>query len=677
MEFVCKSSHATAIAGVFGTPVVSGVPFERTKYTNTNDFRPGFRLDALGWNGYGIDVPCGYFPVRQLLGWLTASDKDIVRTSRYKPQTVRPYSLGKDKLRYGTSIASAITFVNGGDPKGFGSRAPGWYHETDTVHATARGRFLYGDRGEPVYPTVGSISLWGHGFPGIIRNGVNNPDTAYCYPYVNAISHDGDLAFEFAGTAEHLQDGFDSTKRLIFNTTKSVRRVFRGQSASIQGYAQNYLRWNQTYADIATRDGVATVVLKYRFENFATSSHITYIGGVYPKSTCVYDVTLVIVASLVDPDVYALGDAGQHRIAMVPSISMTWSYELVSFDCNIPLPSSYGWGIQSGTVEAVFQTTKSHLYEKPGTLEQALHGFWDDVRVRYPGVKPIDRPLLRLRDWVNSVHMSYRDTAALSANDALSSYSSDSNFLESIPELPAILSYVENIVAFITVFNKAAKGDPGYFGALVDALASAYLAYQYGVKPNKADYAEARSIAHDLANGLIGQFDGTSNNLYGKFSYDVPTDGLGMHGEVHLTTRTKMVYVNDASGMLAMLLTLNQVALLPTLARVWDLVPFSFVVDWFLRMGDRFEYIDNAVLRLGFNLSYYVHTFQYTFTPSDSKSHHYMSDGSEDKPEWNIFIRERSLYHPLIKDGTKDYYPRKSFSTQRLAIAGSLMWLLA
>lgn len=677
MDFICKSSHATAVAGVFATPWVDTPPFERTDETNTNDFRPGYLLDALSWNGYGFDIPCGYGPVRQLLGWLTASDKDIVHTSRYAPQTVRPYSLGKDKLRYDSLLSRIATFVTGGDPSVRQPRSNSWYHETDTVHVTAKGKFLYGERGQRVYPTVGTITQLGYPVPAIIRNGVDNPDTAYCYPYIRAETSGDGLTFSFVGVPEHLQVGFDSTKRVIFDTTKSLKRVKSGYCTAVSGYAVNHLQWHHIDADIVVGDLSATVVLRYLFENFAYSNHLTYKTHQVPKSNSEYVVTCVIHVSLQDPGVLTLGVAGDHRIAMIPGISMSTTYELRSYDVNIDLPDNYGWPVGNGTVEPTFQTVKSHLYEKPGDVEATLAGFWDDVRVRYPGVSPIDRPAVRLRDWVGHIHKEMRGTAALSANDALGNYSSDSNFLESIPELPSIISYVGNILDFIRVFDRAAKGDVRAFARLVDALASAYLAYQYGVKPNISDSAEARRIAHGLANGLIGQFDGRVTNLYGSFTYDVPTDGLGMHGDVKLITRTKMVTVNDASGMLAMLLTLNQLGLLPTLARIWDLVPFSFVLDWILNLGDRFDYIDNSVLRLGLHVSYYVHTFEYVFSPRDTKSHYYSPDGNEDRPVWRVFIRERSLFHPIIKGGTSDFFPAGQITPKRLAIAGSLLWLLA
>lgn len=38
--------------------------------------------------------------------------------------------------------------------------------------------------------------------------------------------------------------------------------------------------------------------------------------------------------------------------------------------------------------------------------------------------------------------------------------------------------------------------------------------------------------------------------------------------------------------------TLMDVDLFPTLTNVWDLVPFSFVIDWFLDIGSLFERID-------------------------------------------------------------------------------------
>lgn len=676
MKFVRLGSTRTSGVNVLTLLDVPAPPWSETSEVNSNNYRVGFYLDTMRFHRWALEAPLGLMSNRHLLGWLP-DDDSVIESSKWRPQTERTYNHGRDKLRYEKPFQRLFTFASRDilDPRA--TRAASWCRETDTVHKSARGTFYFGGHGQEVYPSWRNVGQYGAiPIPVYHRGGEGNPDLYYVRPYLDVSLDEGTLVFDHSNASEVITGGFNSDRRYLLTRHAEVLDGHHYQTFLLAGYARNLLDWWFKTSSLTIDDGRSFFQCKYRFQNWAWQDAPSSDTHIYPESKSLYDVTMTVVASLDDPAGYTLGSAGVHRIALAPSVDVVFDYELLSFTSDVPIPESYSWRVSSQTIEPLKEVTLPHFVNKPTSVTDTISGFWNDVRVRYPACRPVDRPMERFADWVARNHDSFRGTASLSANDALSSLSSDSNFLESIPELPAVLGYLGNILEFARALNAATKGDPRAFVYLVDALASAWLAYNYGLRPNIQDEAEARRIAHGYANGLIGQFDGSFKNLYGKFTWPCNTAGLGMRGEVKLTTRTKMVIKNDASGLFAILLTLNQVGLLPTLARIWDLVPFSFVLDWFTGLGDRFEYIDNAVLRHGMNLSHYVHTFEYTFEANDG-SHPYSQFANVEEPRWIVYRRETSLFHPVISGGATDYIRAPGLNKNRLLIAGALMWVLA
>lgn len=59
-----------------------------------------------------------------------------------------------------------------------------------------------------------------------------------------------------------------------------------------------------------------------------------------------------------------------------------------------------------------------------------------------------------------------------------------------------------------------------------------------------------------------------------------------------LEQRLKIAVNKQDSGMNALADSLENIGLAPTLQNIWDLVPYSFVIDWFINVGDFLERVD-------------------------------------------------------------------------------------
>jgi hypothetical protein len=107
--------------------------------------------------------------------------------------------------------------------------------------------------------------------------------------------------------------------------------------------------------------------------------------------------------------------------------------------------------------------------------------------------------------------------------------------------------------------------------------ASAWLQYRYAYNTTKSD---------------IEQF---ARMKFGEYLGALSPDRV-LRGSIAITggqLRVKMRLHDDTSNILdSMLISLNQYGLMPGLYNVWDMIPFSFISDWFSSLGDHLQDID-------------------------------------------------------------------------------------
>jgi hypothetical protein len=113
-----------------------------------------------------------------------------------------------------------------------------------------------------------------------------------------------------------------------------------------------------------------------------------------------------------------------------------------------------------------------------------------------------------------------------------------------------------------------------------EAAASAWLKYRYAYNTTKSDVEQyARAKFGEYLNSLT-----KDRVLRGSGEVD--------HGQV----RIKMRLHDDTSPNLTyFLIGLDQYGLFPGLYNFWDMVPFSFVTDWFTHTGDIFQDYDQRI----------------------------------------------------------------------------------
>jgi hypothetical protein len=451
------------------------------------------------------------------------------------------------------------------------------------------------------------------------------------------------------------------------------------------GYARNSLRYQDAgmviqhslignYND-PTYILRAEASLRYRFTNHSTS--IIGFGDSIPRATHVYDVHHHILCDLeVSPrrDVPLIGLNESWGNTTVQEFSWNISYDLVDYTTTHVIPNGYPWPSFNGEIiDPPAEVSAPHVVRAPGSVEKKFSNHLSLLtrdNIDYGNYLDL---LRYFNAEVSDVHGKMLPAAAISANDCLSSFSSELNPFESVPQLKDAFAGMQNIAEFFGGIKSLSRGDPSGATKIVDALAGGWLFYTYGAKPNVSDAEEAHRVAVDMY-GKLGELGNQlPGHLYGKFSFRPPWKLKGVPGELTVVVRSKMVLNRSQAVVLAWAMALDEVGLLPNLTRGYDLIKFSFVFDWFTNLGDRLSDVDKMSLRFAVDVSHYVHSFYYVYTPTPDFLARYSCRSS--RFQLTKIERYLSRYNPMLKESEYDFHPPRGVKN-RLLTAGSLIWVL-
>lgn len=152
----------------------------------------------------------------------------------------------------------------------------------------------------------------------------------------------------------------------------------------------------------------------------------------------------------------------------------------------------------------------------------------------------------------------------------------DTNLLEAIAglkDLKKLALQLKNLPKWVNA--KKASGD--------------YLAVQYGAIPLVDDVNKVIKAFSDVG-PTINNIGLIPLNATGTF--ETSWDYLGKPSS-SVVIRRAHLYVQPASRLGSLSNKLRNVGLFPTMENLWDLVPFSFAIDWFADVGDFLSVLDS------------------------------------------------------------------------------------
>lgn len=274
--------------------------------------------------------------------------------------------------------------------------------------------------------------------------------------------------------------------------------------------------------------------------------------------------------------------------------------------------------------------------------------------------------------WKRMGHI--RPSSFISSADALdkSMVAFSGNLLQNLQHIKDIASLFPDPADFERLITKAIKGDPSAIKEVFDLISSYILKYRFQIAPLLRDLEKAREL--DLV--LVQQAAKVQElTTYGQFHYVFTDDENWMRdGKLELVTRSKVRFISDPSTLMGQLLMANSIGLLPTLSRIWQLLPFSFVVDWFTNMSKRLHLVDDQILWLALRVAFCTHSYKVTYYPSeDYLSEFNLANSVPGEPFGvSMYIREFTRITPRLVDSQYDFL-RVTRGPDPVTV-GALMW---
>lgn len=275
---------------------------------------------------------------------------------------------------------------------------------------------------------------------------------------------------------------------------------------------------------------------------------------------------------------------------------------------------------------------------------------------------------------VNDVFGDIRPSSFLSSADALNKHllALTANHVQTLSQLDGILGLLPDLVALPGLVKKISSGDYSAIKDLIDYITDAILKFRFAQAPNAKNLQEV--LGTDVQTFLDNLVRTTSVTIYGDFKWSFPEAKNFMEdGELVLETRSKLRVTSDASTLVTTCLMANAVGLLPTLSRIWESLPLSFLIDWFTGMNKRLKLLDTQLLYMAFRTDWCLNSYKVTYYPSPEKLELFNLESiNPDKPfGLSVYIREKSVYMPRLRESQYDFV---TVSGANPVTAGAFAW---
>lgn len=189
------------------------------------------------------------------------------------------------------------------------------------------------------------------------------------------------------------------------------------------------------------------------------------------------------------------------------------------------------------------------------------------------------------------------------------------------------------LVKELSVITETLRSTYNLFKGKVDPknLASAYLSYKYGLRLTANDL---KTIADDLSMQVTRIRETKSFSRARERIYPRPRSGI-VAGYV-VDFNYKLIYFNKTDDCRDFIRNWFNTGLFPSLTNAWDLIPFSFVADWFLDIESRLDAIDANTYWSTYHISSVTYSKKETFSDAGS----ILSDS-----DWTLFGDASLIYY--------------------------------
>jgi hypothetical protein len=254
----------------------------------------------------------------------------------------------------------------------------------------------------------------------------------------------------------------------------------------------------------------------------------------------------------------------------------------------------------------------------------------------------------------------YRPAVMMSFADAMSNYRvMASNYIEVIYEAEELLHLAPDLKGLLAAFTALKAYKDFRSGGVVDGalgigdfFSSSYLLASFGWRPLAQNASEITSKIDHVGENLRNLK--SPKTLHGKFRFNIP-ETLGIK-DVRLVARSKIRLRGISDDFIINSLKLDSLGLLPRSSNIWDLIPWSWFVDYFTGLATRYDVIDASLLACALDHEYCVHSIS---LESPIPKEVLLRDGLQglpgDPPKFKAYFRESSVVIPFIFDSDIDF----------------------
>jgi hypothetical protein len=196
----------------------------------------------------------------------------------------------------------------------------------------------------------------------------------------------------------------------------------------------------------------------------------------------------------------------------------------------------------------------------------------------------------------------------MAVNDAYDTHFSalESNYLETLSEYESLFGTLD-IGEFSKTLLSRFSRKAGTLVSVLDILADGALLYSFGIAPTVSDAQDVAQKASKLRSRVFGGEAFGPHTVYGKYTFVVPSD-YPILPEATITARCKLRVIFAEDTLLQHVVKADTIGLLPTPSRMWDLIPFSFLMDSAFPTGDSLDIVEDTMRFMAFDVKYAVNS---------------------------------------------------------------------
>lgn len=265
--------------------------------------------------------------------------------------------------------------------------------------------------------------------------------------------------------------------------------------------------------------------------------------------------------------------------------------------------------------------------------------------------------------------------AVKAANEALTSAISalEANHLENLTQLDSFRDFISPVINFVQLAKAVRTMKPvDVVLEIGDLLTDAQLLYSYGIAPTIGDAEEISSQASTTFDAFKSRSIYEMKTHFGTFDFDIPDDFHPHFRGLRAVYNAKVVMGLNPNSILASFMPLRAFGLFPTLSNMWDLIPFSFIADWFTGIGDKLDDADSAITFLGFDIQKITMSMKLYWTVSADLLDRSCLRSDGQAPHLTYYVRTATNTIPGVVYSDVDFDPGSGFPDWKTV--SSLAW---